>query len=208
MNTSPLPGGSVWTKLDAGGTPPLADMCPPPIAAVCAVGISLDAAREDHTHEGVHKISSADGTIAVVPASGLGDVDLASKANTATVQASNEVFVNTGLFPGINVGTVIVTSFGRPIIIVASCEQRVPFQGVQTYTYRLLRDGVEILATDRYEDLGHSLDSFSRTTTATPHWTDPVPPVGARTYRVEVIVSNPTAGQPGIRNRRVTGFSV
>lgn len=88
VNVSPFPGGFVWAKLDVGGQPPLADTCPPPIAALCSVGISLDAAREDHTHEGVHSIGSADGSVLVTPAFGLGDVDLAVKSSLKDVRFS------------------------------------------------------------------------------------------------------------------------
>ncbi|ADU50180.1 hypothetical protein Tmar_0055 [Thermaerobacter marianensis DSM 12885] len=53
-----------------------ATQAPPPIGAYGQLGTSARAAREDHTHEGVHQLVAGDG-VAVTPSSGLGDVTVA-----------------------------------------------------------------------------------------------------------------------------------
>lgn len=49
---------------------------PPPVGPESQSGISPRAAREDHTHEGVHKVIAGEG-IVVTPSNGLGDVTVA-----------------------------------------------------------------------------------------------------------------------------------
>src|SRR5690606_35526226 len=48
---------------------------PPAVGPQSVLGASIRAAREDHTHEGVHRIVAGAG-VAITPSSGLGDVTL------------------------------------------------------------------------------------------------------------------------------------
>src|SRR5690606_25231886 len=65
-------------------------VAPPAVGPQSVLGTSQRAAREDHTHEGVHRIVAGDG-LSVTPASGLGDVVLAVRHWRPPVQTADDL---------------------------------------------------------------------------------------------------------------------
>src|SRR5690606_28090067 len=65
-------------------------VAPPAVGPQSVLGTSQRAAREDHTHEGVHRIVAGDG-LSVTPASGLGDVALAVRHWMPPVQTADDL---------------------------------------------------------------------------------------------------------------------
>lgn len=63
INTSPNPGGFVWTKLDLGGTPGLCDDEPQDVGCNPGPGISDQAARCDHSHFGTRTVKAGPGVV-------------------------------------------------------------------------------------------------------------------------------------------------
>jgi hypothetical protein len=80
-----MPGFITPPSTGGGSGPPLADAAPPTIASTASIGVSTDAAREDHTHAGVTSVNgvqgSVTGTFAPTPSSPA-DLDKVVSANS------------------------------------------------------------------------------------------------------------------------------
>jgi hypothetical protein len=80
-----MPGFITPPSTGGGSGPPLADAAPPAIASTASIGVSTDAAREDHTHDGVASVNglkgAVTGTFAPTPSSPA-DLDKVVSANS------------------------------------------------------------------------------------------------------------------------------
>ncbi|HLF06645.1 MAG TPA: hypothetical protein VI893_05685 [Thermoplasmata archaeon] len=123
-------GGPSGTARGLGIPQLFCDDPPPPVAPVSSPGVKNRLSRCDHTHEGVHRITSADGTVRIDPANGLGDVDL-------SVQAAGGLPVRV-----VSRGSVPVASGANPILATF---RRQPGERVVPMVWASEKSGVFII---------------------------------------------------------------
>lgn len=98
--SSAIVGRAGMAEAEVGGQPHfICSESPEPVGPASDPGTSGKLSRCDHTHEGVHKVASANGSIIVRPPSGLGDVDLSVSAPPFRVVSTGSAFVRSNSSP-------------------------------------------------------------------------------------------------------------
>lgn len=124
-------------------------------------------------------------------------------AQLGTFVSQVALVVNAIAFPGIVIGSAVVAVWGnKSVMITCTIDLTNTSGAMREYTFRVLRNGVEIVATDRWTN-GVTVGD-RRTWSMT--WVDTPGVAGAYTYQVEAISTNANVNQVA-NNRRIVALA-
>jgi hypothetical protein len=127
--------------------------------------------------------------------------DQTAQLGTFTSQVA--LIVNAIAFPGIVIGSAVVAVWGtKPVWITCTIDLTNTSGAMRDYTFRVLRNGIEIVAADRWVNGVGTGDRNSWSVT----WVDTPGVAGVYTYQVEAISTNANVNQVA-NNRRIVALA-